>query len=210
MSDNRPPNSNIVLEQHDDVLTFVIPAPGILKGGKGLWGFSVMLIILPTVAVLVMIGGWGFQPFLALLCLMMTIVGFIGVFLALVRGTSRGIIDVADGHLLITSANLFARHQHQWRLDELVHVSVGLAGQRMDKGFPFELHVLPVSGRRQGFFPGRNRPELDWVVATVRNAMQLSSEPDPQKLQARKDAHIKYIRQLQYAVDKVLSRRDLW
>ena len=210
MTDPQPPDSKIVLDHDGDAVTLLIPPPGILKGGKGLMRFSLMLIIIPAAAALAMIGGWGFKPFLTLWCLALAIIGCIGIYLVLVRGTSRGIIDVAEGHLLITTAHLFARQQYQWPLDELLHVSVGLAGQRMDKGLPFEMHVQPVHGRRLGFFPGRNRPELDWVVATVRQAMQMPAQPDPEKLEARKQAHLQYVRQLRQAVDHVLSRRDLW
>lgn len=164
----QPPGSQMILEQRPDGLTIIVPP-------LGMRGVTRTMLILGAVITLI-----GIPFIIVIIGLLFVIIGLVMVVGAIRNARRRAIIDVVGDVLLISMAGPFGSSQREWRAVDLNRIQAAPSGTGVNNVPLFELQIRPRSGGKVGYFGGRDKDELRWLAATLRDALNLSATDEPE------------------------------
>lgn len=179
----QPPGSRATLERRAEQWTVTLPAPGLLKGSKGLFVFALLwdaFVTLFTCVIIIKTRGLELLGVLAFLSIFWAIGAGLMLY-AIQMGRRRAVIDVvgslgqSDRLLLITQTSLFGPKQHEWPVSSIQRIFVGASDMKVNDRPVMNLHIETHDGTDAGFFMGRDEQELDWLAGQLRLATGLSS-----------------------------------
>jgi hypothetical protein len=176
----KPAASKVRLEKSGGNLTMIIPPSGIGKGSKGMFTFGIFwnLFIAIFTAVFLFADGknsnnkppfflWGILGFFWLIGAGM-LLGAINM------GRRRAVISAANGELRIAQESIFGKKLYRWRSNEISAICADRSGMEMNGVPVIELQIFG-SGKKSGFFAGRDDAELLWIASELRNALKVSA-----------------------------------
>lgn len=172
----QPAGSRVDHQQLDDGCIFTIPAPGIWKGSKGLFFFSLLwcgFMVLFTGGVAGAFAGgnppkdeaaWIFPLFIA---------GFwaigIGMMVTAINmGRRQAAIAVTNGTMKSIVSGMFGTTRKEWSLSELQTARMGTSGMEVNDVPVMQLHIVPRTGSKYGLLTGLDEPELEWIATHLR------------------------------------------
>ncbi|QNN24992.1 hypothetical protein HED60_22845 [Planctomycetales bacterium ZRK34] len=164
----QPPGSQMILEQRPDGLTIIVPP-------LGMRGVTRTMLILGAVITLI-----GIPFIIVIIGLLFVIIGLMMVVGAIRNARRRAIIDVVGDVLLISMAGPFGSSQREWRAVDLNRIQAAPSGTSVNNVPLFELQIRPRSGGKVGYFGGRDKDELRWLAATLRDALNLTATDEPE------------------------------
>lgn len=176
-----PSGTRIEHQSLDDGCIFTVPAPGVWKGSKGLFGFSLLwcgfMVVFTTGVGAAFLGGdgpkdearWIFPLF---------IVGFwavgIGMMVAAINmGRRQAAIAVTNGGLKTIVSSMFGTTRKEWPLTELQTVRKGPSGMEVNDVPVMQLQIVPRDGAHYGLLSGLDEPELEWIATHLRRFMSV-------------------------------------
>ena len=180
------------VEATDTGAVLIVPPQGFRRGSRGLARFCTGLLASSVVLfglAWMTLSLWG-----AIGGGLLFSLGFVGFLYSWDRATHRGVLDVLDDHLIITTQHLAARDQVRIPVAELVDVRLTGSVMHMDERPIFQLTVRQTDGRAHEVFSGRDNKELEWIVATLRHLLDMPDRPDPDRLAAY-EAAVRVIRE---------------
>ena len=172
------------LQENPDGITLTLPAAGLVKGSRGLFGFSIawcgfMVIFTGLTVVGPLLGatanGQANTWIFGLFCAVFWAIGIFLMVAAVNMGRRHAIIDVVEDVLLVNRQNLFGLKSHQWTKKQLASISVGPSGMEVNDVPVLELKIGPRDGKTLGVFAGRNEDELRWIAWELRRRVLLST-----------------------------------
>lgn len=171
----QPADSTIIVEPHDAGVTITVPPVGMHKGGKGMYGFSIVwngfMLIVTTMWLL---GGKqrGGEWFiiLAVLSLFWT-VGLSMLVATINAGRRRAILDVVGDTLLITRQNIFGTKQQEIARDNIASIRRDKSGVEVNDEPILNLQIRLHEGKKISMFSQLSDEELRWLAAVLREAM---------------------------------------
>jgi hypothetical protein len=174
-----PKGSQITIERFPDGLTIQIPAAGLWRGTHGLFAFALIWNGFMTVFTVAMLGtffGAGAMKDQAIWILpavlsLFWLVG-IGILLgSLNMGRRRAAIAVTGGTLMVIQTGLFGSKQRDWPQGEVEAVRAGPSGMTVNDQPVLELQIFDGGASKLGLLAGRSDRELEWLAATLREAL---------------------------------------
>lgn len=188
-----PAGTRIEHQSLDDGCIFTVPAPGVWKGSKGLFGFSLLwcgfMVVFTTGVGFAFLGGngpkdearWIFPLF---------IVGFwavgIGMMVASINmGRRQAAIAVTNGGLKTIVSGMFGTTRKEWPLTDLQTARKGPSGMEVNDVPVMQLHIVPRVGSPQGLLTGLDEPELEWIATHLRR--YIATEDVEESLDRRPD-----------------------
>ena len=171
----KPPRTVAIMEQRDDGITLTIPRVGILKGSKGLLGFSIFWngFMLLFTGALVFSGalsyGMGliFVPFLALFWA----IGLFTLYSVINTGRRQAILDVVGDTLLVSRKNLFKTQQQKVHRDQIKSICKGPSGTKINDVPVMELHIRRSGAKKIAMLSQLSDDELAWIASELRAAL---------------------------------------
>lgn len=177
----KPTKSQVVVEEHPDGVTLIVPPAGLWRGSKGFFAFSLFWCGFMTVFTALTFGAapaeanvfWMFTLFI----IVFWAIG-IGMMLGAVHmGRRQAVLAVAGGSLLVMQSGLWGTKRHEWSCADVRDVRPGPSGMEVNDRPVLELQVLPADGAKFGLLAGRDEDELAWIATVLRRAVRLTSEP---------------------------------
>jgi hypothetical protein len=177
----RPPGSDVRLEQGPNGVTLVIPPAGLWKGSKGLFTFGIMWCLFMTVFTVTITYASLKSPHHGMLPFWLFIGAFwcIGAGLlagAINMGRRRALMVTSGGTLQVAQESIFGKKRWDWPQGEIADIRSGPSGMAVNDRPIIELQMHPVTGKKQGFFAGRDEQELAWMAFELRRALGLDSQ----------------------------------
>jgi hypothetical protein len=83
----------------------------------------------------------------------------------------RATLQIESGSLSVTQTGLFGTKQREWRRGDIAAVRADASGMEVNNRPVIELQIHPVTGRKTGFFAGRDTDELRWIATELRKAL---------------------------------------
>jgi hypothetical protein len=181
----RPPQTDIVLQDLPDGVGLSVPPAGLWRGTKGLFLFALIWDAMVSGFLVILIVSMvrdgpkgGAPPFIVFL--------FVGVFAtigvallltAINMGKRRALIAVSGGVLTIRRIGPFGTKEHRFARGEVLAVRIGPSGILVNDKPLMELQVLPAGGKKVGILSQRKEEELLWLAAILRQVLKVGAEP---------------------------------
>ena len=169
----KPMTTKIVLTRDGDATAFQIPAPGLFRGQSlGLLVFSLMFMAIPGGMMFLVVRDG--EPYGILL--------FLGIFVAVglavltygvKAGTTRTMLAVTPDLLAFQQNSVFGMRKRQIPRQQITGVTVGPSGTTVNDRPLLELQIAVRGASSEGMLVGRPVAELDWIAATLRQALGL-------------------------------------
>jgi hypothetical protein len=180
VTDN-PANSQVRIEPRVNGLMLVIPPAGLRKGSKGLFAFGIVWCLFMAVFTGVMVFAKGGNSKGPPWFVWIFIGGFwlIGASLlagAINMGRRRAMLLVEHGELRVAQEGLFGAKRWAWRREEIAAIRADASGMAVNDVPIIELQIHPVSGKKAGFFAGRDEQELRWMATELRRALNVPAK----------------------------------
>ncbi len=174
----KPATSQVRTEPRPNGLLLVVPPAGLRKGSKGLFAFAIIWCLFMAVFTGLMVFANGNKSKGPPWFIWIFVGGFwlIGVSLlagAINMGRRRAMLLVEDGELRVAQDDLFGAKRRTWCREEIAAIRADASGMAVNHVPIIELQIHPVSGRKAGFFAGRDERELRWMATELRRALQL-------------------------------------
>jgi len=174
----RPADAVGILEHHEDGVTITIPPVGIRKGGKGLFGFSIMWNLFMIVFTSIWAFGGGFKVGWDLLGLLafFSLFWAIGIGMgitALNAGKRKAILDVVGETLLITRQNIFKTRQQEVARDNIQSIRRDKSGVEVNEVPVLNLQIRLHQGKKISLLSQLDDDELSWIASELRQALRL-------------------------------------
>ena len=174
---SRPENAVAILERQDDGLTITIPAVGIRKGSKGMFGFSVFWNLFMAVFT----GIWTFADhqgvgdllFVIAILSLFWAVGIVMLIASINTGRRRAILDVVGDTLLITRQNIFKTRQQEVHRDNIQSIRRDKSGTEVNDVPILNLQVHMHEGKKIAMLSQLSNDELAWIAGELRRALDL-------------------------------------
>lgn len=193
----QPPGSDAAVVRTDGEVSIRLPAMGLMKGSKGLFGFSVCW--LGFCALFVGVGGFMLggsrvgatdllgAGFIILIVSVFVLIGVWTMCTSISMGRRRTIIDLVGDAVLITRKSPFSQKIEQWTADQVESIGVGPSGTSVNDVpiLELQIHTIGPDGTRGkvGMLGERPNAELRWIASEIRAAMGLetpvSAENEP-------------------------------
>jgi hypothetical protein len=170
---SKPVDTEVKIESHAGGLRIEIPPAGLRKGSKSLFSFGILWCSFMTLFTFMAIRSPAktheVTPYI-----------FIGIFwfvgLAMIGGAvnmarRRATLLIESGGLRLTQTGLVGTKQREWRRGDIAAVRADASGMEVNNRPVIELQIHPVTGRKAGFFAGRNTDELRWIATELRKAL---------------------------------------
>ena len=171
----QPPASRAVLERRGRNLTLTVPPPGLPSLNKRLpmycliWNGSAA--VLTAIVVLSLLSADEFNWWLVLFLAPFWILG-IGLLIGTARmGRRWTILDVVGNTLLISKGGPSGAKQRELRAAEIAAIHPGASSAKVGNIPVLELHIHLHHGERCSLLFRRNKDELEWIAAVLRNAL---------------------------------------
>jgi hypothetical protein len=181
----RPPKTDIVIQQLANGIGLSVPPAGLVRGSKGLFVFAIIwlafcALIFGVMGVAAMKGDpKGDAPPMAVFAFAAVFIAIgVGMLIGAINmGTRRALIAVTGGALTIRRIGL--RKTREWRFDrgEVAAVRMGRSGMEVNDKPVMELQIVCKDGKKVGFLSQRNEGELLWIAAGLRQALDVRAEP---------------------------------
>jgi hypothetical protein len=172
----RPPSTEVVADDQAPGVTLTVPAAGVGKGSKGLFGFGVIwngFLVVFSAFVVPEVLADGVAG-LALGAIGVFWVVGIGMILgALNMGLRSAVLAVADDRLTIEQRGLFGAKRREWARHEVKTICSGASGLEVNRVPILELQVFDTSNRKHGVLAGRDHGELEWMASELSRALGL-------------------------------------
>ena len=191
----RPVNSRVILQEHADGVTLVVPPPGVWRGSNGFivfWTFLWCALLLPASIALGTAALWGnvhdkhgqpvgpVGPLLFLVPFWLVGIGFL--LAVLHRGRRRVTLTVDGSRLLVVQSGLFGTRRSEWPREEIAELHVVCDRRsRIGEGkknpyYPWQidLRIVPRDGPEVNVITYREgnprKADLEWMATTLRRA----------------------------------------
>ncbi|MCC5829168.1 MAG: hypothetical protein JJU36_06940 [Phycisphaeraceae bacterium] len=186
---DQPSDSKVVVEHAAGGITLTIPPEGVWRGTNGLMFFAVVWnafvgFFILAMAVSLLTGtatssnGNSPDPWIIALFMIPFVGAGIGTLLgAMHMGRRVAIIDVHGNVLLITQKGIFGIRQWIWSHKDVRNVMVDVSSISANRKPLMQLQVHLATGRKHGFFTGRELDELRWMATTLRQALGIAESP---------------------------------
>lgn len=180
-----PKGSQITIERFPDGLTIQIPPAGLWRGTHGLFTVALFWNGFMTVFTAAMLGaffGAGAMKDHAvwLLPLLLSIFWLVGIGIllgSLNMGRRRAAIAVTGGTLMVIQTGLFGSKQRDWPPGDVEAVRAGPSGMTVNDQPVLELQIFDGGASKFGLLAGRPDRELEWLADTLREALQVPTQP---------------------------------
>ncbi len=180
-----PAGTTIEHQSMDDGCIFTVPAPGVWKGSKGLFGFSLLwcgFMVVFTIGVGFAFAGGNAPKDEAQWIFPLFIIGFwtvgIGMMVAAINmGRRQAAIAVTNGGLKTIVSSMFGTTRKEWPLTDLQTARKGPSGMDVNDVPVMQLHIVPRDGAHYGLLTGLDEPELEWIATHLRRFMSVEPEP---------------------------------
>lgn len=176
----RPEGTDIAVEEHPSGIAIAVPASGLWKGSRGLFGFALAWnAFVGFMLVLVLAGtlkgkaggpGWAMPLFL---------LPFLGIGVGLMAGAvsmgkRRVMLAVSGERLAYRSIGPFGTKERLVTRAQVRGVTVGPSGMEINDRPVYELQIL-LTGRpsKIGLLAQRTRAEQEWVAWVLRKALRV-------------------------------------
>ena len=171
----KPEDSTIIIEPHDMGVTITVPPVGMRKGGKGLYGFSILwngFMLFVTIAWLFggKQSGSDWLIILGVLALFWT-VGLWMLISTINAGRRRAILDVVGDTLLITRQTIFKTSQQEIQRDNIKSIRRDRSGVEVNDEPILNLQIRLHEGKKVSLFSQLSDEELSWLAAELREAL---------------------------------------
>jgi hypothetical protein len=180
--DQAPDETSVICRREGNGVVFAVPPLGLRKGGKGLFGFSVLwngfMLIFTTVAVVSFIKEpgtvhLGKALFPGLILLLFVAVG-VGMFLGAYNMGRRQAAIVADHRQLdIKRIGPFGSREYVFRKDNLESICRGPSGMSVNDVPIMELQIVDAAGKKTGMLSQLEDSEIEWIAASLRQVLGL-------------------------------------
>lgn len=161
---DQPAGSALILERRADGLSIIVPPLGFAGVTRTTLIMGIVIALIGIPFVIVIVG------------LLFVAIGIAMIVGAVRSARRRAIIDVVGDVLLITAAGPLGSSQREWRAVDLHQIIAAPSGTRINDIAVYELQIRPRSGGKVGYFAGREKKELRWLAATLREALRLQPE----------------------------------
>jgi hypothetical protein len=179
------------LEQQADGLTLTLPAAGVWRGSKGLFGFSLLWLALTLpgaggfLAAALSGGmkgtGWGALLPLCILALFL-VIGISLLLGAINMGKRQAVFAVVGETLMVLYTGIFGSKRQEWKREQIADIRTGPSGIEVNHTPEIELQILPHSGKKFGMLAGREVQELQWMATVLRRALRVPQESAPPRV----------------------------
>ena len=163
----QPPESLVEIDRLPTGITLKVPPPGIRKGSRGLFGFSLVWNGFIAVFTVVLIAV-AFEDQEALYGLLFMIpfwaVG-IGTLLSSINmGRRNAVLAVVADRLMIMQTGIFGTKRREWNRNEVKTIRSGPTGSSVNDVPIMELQVTDQQDKVFGALSGREPNELSWLA----------------------------------------------
>jgi hypothetical protein len=162
----------------------VVPPAGVWKASKGMVAFASIWCIFMTVFTC----GWllasnskkssGVPLPVWLIIGLFWLIGISMMAGAINMGRRRAVLRVDATGLKVAQQGPFGTRAWQWPREAIAAIRVDASGMEVNDRPVMELQIHPLSGRKKGFFMGRNEAELRWMAAELRKASGTPAQSD--------------------------------
>jgi DMSO/TMAO reductase YedYZ heme-binding membrane subunit len=172
----KPMATKIVLTRDGDATAFVIPASGLFRGQSlFLIIFSLMFLAIPG-GMMVMVVRES-EPYGILLFLgIFVAVGLATLAYGVKTGTTRTMLAVTPDVVAFQHNSVFGMRKRQISRQQITGVSVGPSGTTVNDRPLLELQISVRGAPSEGMLVGRSVEELNWIAATLRQALGLDAK----------------------------------
>ena len=169
----KPMTTKITLTRDGDATAFQIPAPGLFHGQSlGLLVFSLMFMAIPGGMMFLVVRDG--EPYGILLFLgIFVVVGLAVLTYGVKAGTTRTMLAVTPDLLAFQQNSVFGMRKRQIPRQQITGLTVGPSGTTVNDRPLLELQIAVRGASSEGMLVGRPVAELDWIAATLRQALGL-------------------------------------
>jgi uncharacterized membrane protein YhaH (DUF805 family) len=177
---SKPADTDVKIESRAGGLTVEVPPTGLRKVSKGMLTFGVVWCLFLTVFTIVGFNSRTFfqDPLPDLLIVVFWLVGIALIVSAVNMARRRATLQVESGSLSVTQTGLFGTKRREWRRGDIAAVRADASGMEVNNRPVIELQIHPVTGRKAGFFAGRDAHELRWVATELRKALAVPAKTE--------------------------------
>jgi hypothetical protein len=171
----KPMTTKITLTRDGDATAFQIPAPGLFRGQSlGLLFFSLMFMAIPGGMMFLVVRDG--EPYGILLFLgIFVAVGLAALAYGVKAGTTRTMLAVTPDLLAFQQNSAFGMRKRQIPRQQITGVTVGPSGTTVNDRPLLELQIAVRGAPSEGMLVGRPVAEIDWIAATLRQALGLDA-----------------------------------
>ncbi len=192
----QPVNSRVIVEEHADGLTLVMPPAGVWGGSHPLvvvwaflaWGLITLVsVLLGWAALTGQLRGKHGEPASAVTLLALTpfwLIAAVALLVVLHRGRRRAALTAAGGRLRVVRSGLFGTRRWEWSFEEVADVCVACdrrarigEGKKKAAYYPWQidLRVVPRDGPALNVITYREgdprKADLEWMATLLRRAL---------------------------------------
>jgi hypothetical protein len=176
----QPAGSQVVIRRQSASTTLEVPALGLRKGSMGLiYIGSFWCLFLAAMTAVMVLGSHpakpkdlGFVPFLAVFWAVG--LGMLGA--AFQLGKRRARITAGRSGVTVTQTSPFGTKRRDIKRTEIETVGVGFSNVEVNHHRIEELQFRLLTGKKVGYFAGRDPDELRWIAAELRNALGMTEQ----------------------------------
>jgi hypothetical protein len=179
----QPAGSQVVIRRQSASTTLEVPAPGLRKGSMGLILFaSVWCVFVAAISAAMLLGSQPGKPrdlgFLPVLFLFWAV--GLGLFAgAFYLGKRRASITAGRSGVTVIQTSPFGTKRRDVKRTEIATVGVGFCNVEVNHRRIEELQIRLLTGKKVGFFAGRDPEELRWIASELRTALGLTEQASP-------------------------------
>ena len=170
---SKPADTQVKIESRAGGLLIEIPPAGLRKGTMGLFSFGVLWCSFMAVFTYLVVRSptktHDSIPYVFMGAFWL--IGLALVATALNTGRRRATLLIESGGLSLTQTGPFGTKQREWRRGDIAAVRADASGMEVNRRPVIELQIHPVTGKKAGFFAGRDADELRWLATELRKAL---------------------------------------
>ena len=174
----KPAGSRLNLESRANGLLLAVPPAGLWRGSKGLLVFGLIwcsiMGLITGLSISINHKNSAGMPWLVILIFgAFWLIGMSVVTGAINMGCRRATVSVESGTLRVAQISLFGTKDWAWRRGEIAAIRADASGMAVNDVPIIELQVHPLTGKKAGFFAGRDEQELRWLATELRRALSV-------------------------------------
>jgi hypothetical protein len=181
----KPADSKVVIQRQSASIVLDIPAAGLRKGGKGLFGFAILWCLFMVVFTALWLFGkhqnsaGNFVPFMAFIA-SFWVIGIALMAAAINMGRRRATLTAGNSGLTLVQTGPFGVKRREFRRADIAAIRADASGMAVNDVPLIELQIHPVTGKKAGLFAGRDTEELRWMATELRKAVGVGAGQEKQ------------------------------